>query len=80
MYKHTPFALWRETRIEGRPLRTLLVRSGILLAAASGAYVVSGMAGLVPLEAETLAWNNIRIVSGLTILGCLMAAIGYGNE
>jgi hypothetical protein len=80
MYKKSPLAVWRDTRIKGRPIRTLLIRSGILLAMASGAYVATGMAGLAPLETEALAWNNIRIVSGLTILGCLMAAIGYGNE
>jgi hypothetical protein len=57
-----------------------MVRCGIALAAMSGLYAVSGMAGLVPLSTETLAWNNIRIVSGLTIVGCMAAAVGYGNE
>ena len=80
MYKKTPLTLWRGTRIEGQPHRTFLIRSGILLATASGAYVAAGMAGFAPLETEAVAWNNIRIVAGLTILGCLMAAIGYGNE
>jgi hypothetical protein len=57
-----------------------MIRFGISLAAISGLYAISGMAGLVPLSTDTLAWNNIRIVSGLTIVGCMMAAVGYGNE
>jgi hypothetical protein len=61
-------------------LRTLLVRSGISLTAISGVYLAAGLAGWVPLEIEALQWNNIRIVSGLSILGCLMAAVGYGDE
>jgi hypothetical protein len=70
----------RLTRIAGHPLRTALVRLGIGLALVSGVYLVLGIAGFVPLPIETLAWNNIRIVAGLTIAGCLMAAIGYRNR
>ena len=35
---------------------------------------------LLPLELEAVTWNNIRIISGAMILGCLVAAVGYGNE
>jgi hypothetical protein len=42
--------------------------------------LLAGLAGLFPLEMEKPAWNNIRIVAGSAILGCLMAAVGYGNE
>jgi len=68
---------------ESRPrhqFRTFLIRGGILLAVTSGAYLLAGIAGIAPITLETLGWNNIRIVSGFTILGCLMAAIGYGDE
>ena len=57
-----------------------LIRSGIALLLLGSLYLVFGLAGVVPLELETIAWNNIRIVSGLAIAGCLMAAIGYGDE
>lgn len=80
LYNKTRPSIRRGTRIAGHPLRTLMVRFGIALAAVSGIYAVGGMAGVAPLSTETLAWNNIRIVSGLTIVGCLMAAVGYGNE
>ena len=62
------------------PLRAGLIRSGIALLLLGSIYLVLGLAGVVPLELETIAWNNIRIVSGLAIAGCLMAAIGYGDE
>jgi hypothetical protein len=60
--------------------KTLLVRSGISLASISGIYLAAGLAGWLPLELEALEWNNVRIISGLSILGCLMAAVGYGDE
>lgn len=80
LYKKYRLNVRRGTRIAGHPFRTFMIRFGIALAAASGLYAVSGMAGIVPLSTETLAWNNLRIVSGLTIVGCMMAAVGYGNE
>jgi hypothetical protein len=39
-----------------------------------------GMIGIMPLEPVEIAWNNVRIVAGATIAGCLMAAVGYGDE
>ena len=80
LYKKYWVNAWRGTQVAGHPFRTFMIRIGITLAAASGLYALSGMAGMVPLSTETLAWNNIRIVSGLTIVGCMMAAVGYGNE
>ena len=61
-------------------VKTLLVRAGITLTAVSGSYLALGLVGWVPLEIEAIKWNNVRIVSGLSILGCLMAAVGYGDE
>jgi len=62
------------------PLRNLLIGCGITLVVVAGSYLVAGLFGLMPLELEELKWNNIRIISAIAILGCLMAAIGYGNE
>jgi hypothetical protein len=60
--------------------RTAVIRIGILLLMVSLLYLAGGLLGWLPLELETITWNNIRIVSGVSILGCLMAAIGFGNE
>ncbi len=62
------------------PLRNFLVWSGLALVGVAGFYLGAGLAGLVPLQMEAVAWNNIRIVSAMFIVGCLMAAVGYGNE
>ena len=62
------------------PLRNLLIGCGITLLSVAGIYLVSGLLGLLPLEMEEIRWNNIRIISGVAIVGCLMAATGYGNE
>lgn len=43
-------------------------------------YLICGLLGWLPLELEIIAWNNVRIISGAAILGCLMAAIGFGDE
>ena len=70
----------RLTRIPGYPFRTALIRTGIVITAVAGLYLVLGIAGVAPMPIEELAWNNIRIVAGSTIAGCLMAAIGYRNR
>jgi hypothetical protein len=62
------------------PLRTWVIRIGITLLVAGTLYLVFGLLGWVPLQLEKLAWNNIRIVSGVAIAGCLLAAFGYGDE
>jgi len=51
-----------------------------MLLLVSSIYLVCGLLGWLPLELEVIAWNNIRIISGVAISGCLMAAIGYGDE
>jgi len=61
-------------------LRTWVIRAGITLLATGSLYLACGLLGWFPLELEAIAWNNIRIVSGVAIAGCLMAAIGYGDE
>lgn len=53
---------------------------GIILLLVGSLYLTCGFLGWVPLELEVIAWNNIRIVSGVAISGCLMAAIGFGDE
>ena len=62
------------------PLRNALIRGGITIAIGAGAYLAGGLAGIFPLELEQITPSNIRIVAGITIVGCLMAAIGYGSE
>lgn len=62
------------------PARNALIALGIAMLAVGSGYLAGGLVGLLPLEMEQIRWNNIRIVSGVAILGCLMAAIGYGNE
>lgn len=62
------------------PLRNWVIRTGITLLVAGTLYLALGLFGLVPLQLEKLAWNNIRIVSGVAIAGCLLAAFGYGDE
>ena len=71
---------WQRKGRHRHPARTWMVRIGIVLIAISGAYLLGGLIGLLPLEMETVTWNNIRIISGAMILGCLVAAVGYGNE
>lgn len=61
-------------------MRTAVIRVGIMLLLAGSTYLIGGLTGWLPLELETIAWNNIRVVSGVAILGCLMAAIGFGDE
>jgi hypothetical protein len=63
-----------------KPLRGAMIRIGITMLVASSVYLVFGLLGWFPLELETVAWNNIRIISGVAIAGCLLAAIGYGDE
>jgi hypothetical protein len=62
------------------PMRAWVIRTGLLLVLAGSLYLVLGLLGIFPLELERVAWNNIRIVSGVAIAGCLIAAIGYGDE
>lgn len=61
------------------PLRTAAIRVGITLLLVASIYLVCGFLGWLQLELEAIAWNNIRIVSGAAILGCLMAAFGFGD-
>jgi hypothetical protein len=57
-----------------------MIYVGAALVALSGSYLLAGILGWLPLEMESITWNNIRVVSGTAILGCLLAAVGYGNE
>jgi len=62
------------------PFRNSMIRIGVTMLVSGALYLTCGLLGWLPLELETIAWNNIRIVSGVAIAGCLMAAIGYGDE
>jgi hypothetical protein len=71
---------WKRTGSQRHPVRTWMVRIGITLIVLAGSYLLLGLLGWLPLETRDLSWNNLRIVAGATILGCLLAAVGYGNE
>ena len=71
---------WQKKGSERHPVRTWMIRLGIVLISLAGSYLLLGFLGWLPLETEAVAWNNIRIISGAAILGCLLAAVGYGNE
>lgn len=57
-----------------------MIRAGVTLLVAGSSYLAVGLLGFFPLQLETVAWNNIRIVSGVAIAGCILAAFGYGDE
>lgn len=57
-----------------------MIRVGVSLTTVSTIYLLGGLVGVLPLATEALAWNNLRMVAGVAILGCLLAAVGYGNE
>jgi len=71
---------WQKKGSERHPVRTWMIRLGIMLISVAGSYLLLGLLGWLPLETEAVAWNNIRMISGAAILGCLLAAVGYGNE
>lgn len=79
-WMETTLIRWKRAGEERHRARTLLIRCGVVMIAVGGIYLAGGLAGIFPLEKESLAWNNIRIISGVAILGCLLAAVGYGNE
>ena len=72
-----PYAPGRQRR---HPLRTAMIRCGIGLTIVSGAYLGLGLLGYTPLEMVEVQWNNIRVIAGASIVGCLLAAMGYGEE
>jgi len=69
-----------DKQLERKPLRNWLIRTGVTMLVTGSFYLAFGLLGFVPLELESIAWNNIRIVSGVAIVGCLLAAVGYGDE
>ena len=71
---------WQRTGAARHPARTWMIRGGIALFTAAGLYLIGGVIGLLPLATDPLAWNNLRMVAGAAILGCLVTAVGYGNE
>lgn len=71
---------WTRTGAARHPARTWMIRAGIGLMTAGSLYLLGGLFGLLPLATDALAWNNLRMVAGVAILGCLLAAVGYGNE
>jgi len=71
---------WQRKGSRRHPARTWMIRAGMVLIAVSGTLLVLGVFGVLPFSLEATAWNNIRSLSGAAIVGCLLAAVGYGNE
>jgi hypothetical protein len=57
-----------------------MIRAGIALIVISGPYLIFGLLGWIPLETKSITWHNLRFFAGASIFGCLLAAVGYGNE
>ena len=57
-----------------------LERLGVALTIAGSVYVGLGLFGAVPLELEGVGISNIRIPSGIAIVGCLIAAFSTRNR
>ena len=71
---------WQNKGNKRHPARTWMIRVGMTLIAISGPYLVLGVLGWVPMETELVTWNNMRFIAGASIFGCLLTAVGYGNE
>ena len=61
-------------------LSTIFERFGITLIIAGSVYIGLGLLGAVPLELEGVSVSNIRIPSGIAIIGCLIAAFSTRNR
>ena len=71
---------WQRKGSARHPARTWMIRAGVTTIAISGTCLMLGIFGVLTFSPELTAWNNIRIISGAAIAGCLLAAVGYGNE
>ena len=76
----TQLIRWQRKGSNRHSARTWMIRVGLVLIAISGTFLVLGIVGVLRFSPEATAWNNIRILSGCAIFGCLLAAVGYGNE
>ena len=61
-------------------LSVFFERLGICLILAGSLYIGLGLSGIVPLELEGISISNIRIPSGMAIVGCLIAAFSTRNR
>ena len=71
---------WQNRGKKRHPARTWMIRVGMILIAISVPYLAMGVLGWFPLEVKVITWNNVRFIAGAAIVGCLLAAVGYGNE
>jgi ABC-type Fe3+ transport system permease subunit len=76
----TALIRWQRKGSNRHSARTWMIRAGLLIIAISGSCLALAVLGVLPLSPDAMAWNNIRILSGAAIVGCLLAAVGYGNE
>ena len=59
---------------------TFFERFGITLIILGSVYIGLGLLEAVPLELEGVSVSNIRIPSGIAIIGCLIAAFSTRNR
>ena len=62
-------------------VRRNMVRAGIGLIVSSVFFLTLAMAGIVRTDSFAVGGNSgLRMIAGVAILGCLMAAIGYWDD
>ena len=71
----TQLIRWQRKGSSRHSVRTWMIRVGVVLIAVSGTYLALGVVGVLRFSPEVTAWNNIRIISGCVIFGCLLAAV-----
>ena len=59
---------------------TFFERLGVVLIVFGSGYVGLGLLEVVPLELTGVSISNIRIPSGIAIVGCLIAAFSTRNR
>ncbi len=69
----------RFTNVHG--FRRKLVLIGVVMLSLSLLMFAGGLAGFYSLQAEIFSGQSVlRTIASLSIAGCLIAAIGYGNK
>jgi hypothetical protein len=71
--------LWQFTDLSGA--RRVLVLSGLVMLVAAICLFFARLVGIIPGELlEIFGQSELRTIAGLAVVGCLMAAVGYGQN
>jgi mannose/fructose/N-acetylgalactosamine-specific phosphotransferase system component IIC len=74
-----PMNLLQFTDLSG--FRRVLVLSGLVILLAALCLFFAHLVGMVPGELlDIFGQSELRTIAGLAVVGCLMAAIGYGQN